>query len=126
METERKDVCEMWNQFSPYGYPPPTVPAMASYQPASQPQPQTGLDWIMAQTVKQVEQVSVQPGQKAWVMVQNEPIFALRTADQMGLVTTSYYRFEKYEPGEPVAEPEQYVTRREFEEFVKSVKEAKE
>ena len=52
----------------------------------------------MAQTIKQVEQVSVQPGQKAWIMVQNAPIFALRTADNMGLVTTDYYRFEKYNP----------------------------
>ena len=57
---------------------------------------QSGPEWIMAPSVKQVEQVSVQPGQKAWIMVQNAPVFALRTADNMGLVTTDYYKFEKF------------------------------
>lgn len=83
----------MYNQFPSYGY--------GGYQPMNMPQQQPAQnspDWIMAQTIKQVEQVSVQPGQKAWIMVQNAPIFALRTADNMGLVTTDYYRFEKYNP----------------------------
>lgn len=78
---------------------------------------QNGPGWIMAQTVKQVEQVSVQPGQKAWIMVQNEPVFALRTADNMGLITTDYYRFEKFDPSATPAEPEPaYVTAAQLEE----------
>lgn len=78
-------------------------------------QQQNGPGWIMAGSIKQVEQVSVQPGQKAWVMVQNEPVFALRTADQMGLVTTDYYRFERIDPA--AAEPEKnYITREELEQ----------
>jgi hypothetical protein len=113
----------MWNPYAMYGYPPPTTP---TYQQPQTPAQTSDPGWIMAQTVKQVEQISVQPGQKAWVMVQNEPIFALRAADQMGLITTSYYRFEKIEPGEPASEPGQYVTRAEFEEFVKSLKEGTE
>lgn len=55
----------------------------------------TGPDWIQVPTIDQVEQVSVQPGCKAWVMTQDTPVFALRVADNMGLVTTDYYRFEK-------------------------------
>lgn len=79
--------------------------------------PQNGPGWIMAQTVKQVEQVSVQPGQKAWIMVQNEPVFALRTADNMGLITTDYYRFEKFDPSAAPAEPTPtYVTVEQMEE----------
>lgn len=67
----------------------PQMPSQAS---------QSGPDWIMAPSVKQVEQVSVQPGQKAWIMVQNAPVFALRTADNMGLVTTDYYRLKSSTP----------------------------
>lgn len=79
--------------------------------------PQNGPGWIMAQTIKQVEQVSVQPGQKAWIMVQNEPVFALRTADNMGLITTDYYRFEKFDPSAAPADPAPaYVTVEQLEE----------
>lgn len=86
------------------------------------PQPQqSGPDWIQVQSIKQVDQVSVQPGGKAWIMVQNEPIFALRVADQMGLATTTYYKFERYDPESAPAEKPEFVTRREFEEFVKSL-----
>ena len=83
---------------------------------------QSGPDWIQVSSVQQVEQVPVQPDAKAWVMVQNEPVFALRSADQVGLITTSYYRFEKYNPTESKPTPE-YVTRAEFEQFVASLKE---
>lgn len=83
---------------------------------------QGGPDWIMAPSIKQVEQVSVQPGQKAWIMVQNAPVFALRTADNMGLVTTDYYRFEKFNPGDSAEPANDYVTRKEFEDFVASLK----
>lgn len=78
---------------------------------------QNGPGWIMAQTVKQVEQVSVQPGQKAWIMVQNEPVFALRAADNMGLITTDYYHFEKFDPSASPAEPGPvYVTVEQLED----------
>lgn len=90
------------------------TPGMAQNAPQG---PQNGPGWIMAQSVKQVEQVSVQPGQKAWIMVQNEPVFALRTADNMGLITTDYYKFEKYDPSAATpAEPASaYVTEDQLE-----------
>ena len=98
---------------------------MNRYQQGTQmpPQAQQNVpDWIMAPSIKQVEQVSVQPGQKAWIMVQNAPVFALRTADNMGLVTTDYYRFEKFNPGDSAEPTNDYVTRKEFEDFVASLK----
>ena len=65
-----------------------------------------------------VERVTVQPNNKAWIMLANEPIFVLKTADGMGLTTTDAYRFEKISDGK---KPE-YVTREEFEDFVNSLK----
>lgn len=87
---------------------------------------QSNMDWIMVSDVKNVESVSVQPGQKAWVMAQNEPVFALRAANQLGLVTTEYYKFERYDPNtQPTAaamQPGDYVTRKEFEEYAQRIK----
>ena len=101
----------------------PWQPPMQPMRPQSwNPQPQqSGPDWIQVQTIKQVDQVSVQPGGRAWIMVQNAPIFALRVADQMGLATTTYYKFERYDPETAPAEKPEFVTRQEFEEFVKSL-----
>lgn len=118
--------------FSPFyaGYPAPSMRPQwpGAYQQPNQQTPmptqpaQSGPDWIMSPSIKQVEQVSVQPGQKAWIMVQNAPVFALRTADNMGLVTTDYYRFEKFNPNDSVEPSNDYVTRKEFEDFVESLK----
>ena len=69
----------------------------------------TNIDWIMVQTTDQAESIPVQPNQRAWIMVQNEPVFALRTADAMGLAHTDFYKFEKYEPHPAEAKPA-YVT----------------
>ena len=116
-----------YNQFNGFSMQPNgfQFQPMNRYQTTPQMPPQatqSGPDWIMAPSVKQVEQVSVQPGQKAWIMVQNAPVFALRTADNMGLVTTDYYKFEKFTPGETVEPTNDFVTRKEFNEFVASLK----
>ena len=87
----------MYNRFNPY---------------------QSNLDWIMVQNIDQVDSIAVNPNQKAWIMVQNEPIFALRTADGMGLVTTELYRFEKYE--RPKTE---FVTASQLSEIINKLKE---
>lgn len=43
-----------------------------------------GLDIVTVQTVQQVDQVQVNPAQRRLVMVQNEPVVAMRSADNMG------------------------------------------
>ena len=126
----------MYNQFiNPYAYPnmqqlmnvaglTPQPMQQPVQQPANVQQPaQQSFDWIPVPNVKAVENVNVQPGGKAWVMVQNEPIFALRTADQMGLVTTNDYRFEKIEPAalNTAAPAPEYVTSAAFEQFVQTL-----
>lgn len=117
------------NPYSPYGYPMPgsggpqsIFPGQGMNQPSQPVQAvQSGPDWVMAPTVKDVDHVNVSPGGKAWVMVQNEPVFALRTADQMGLVTTAYYRFEKYDPAaQPTEAAPSYITREELEQRLAS------
>ena len=118
----------MFEPIGPYGFNYPQTMSPLYQQPRFMPQqppqpPQSGPDWIMAQTMAQVEQVAVQPGQKAWVMVQNEPIFALRVADQMGLITTNYYRFEPYDPAAAKQPAAEYITRQEFEKMVAQLKE---
>lgn len=106
----------------------PQWQGMSGYVPAGKTPAQlqqSGPDWIMAPSIKQVEQVGVQPGQKAWIMVQNEPVFALRTADQMGLVTTDYYRFEKIDPNTAGAAPNaDYITRQELDSRLKELLES--
>lgn len=57
-----------------------------------------GLDIVTVQTVQQVDQVQVNPAQRRLVMVQNEPVVAMRSADNMGIVTTEYYQLVKFDP----------------------------
>lgn len=99
------------------------IPQMQGMQPPGmmqntvQPQQNT-MEVIPVQTVRQVEQVQVQPGQRKMVLVQNEPIIANRTADSMGLVTTDYFRLERFDPNAiTVQAPTQnYVTVEQLEE----------
>lgn len=136
----------MYTGFNQYGFPTPyggqNVQPMQmqqapqsmgmGYQPQAQGLPsitsqtpqQAGPDWVQVPDIKQVEQIPVRPGGKAWIMVQNQPVFALRVADQTGLATTDYYRFEKIDPEAlraPASSPE-YVTRDEFLRFVESLR----
>lgn len=78
----------------------------------------SNMDWIRVNTMEDVERVTVQPNGKAWIMLANEPVFVLKTADGMGLTTTDAYRFEKVSGDK---KPE-YVTREEFDNFVNSLK----
>ena len=111
----------------PYGFNPypqyPQQRPMMGQQPMQQMQ-QSRDPWTIVQTVEQAEQVAVQPGQVAWIMCQNAPVFARREANRMGLVTTEYFRFEQFDPKAQAAAQAQtdYVTRAEFEQFVADMK----
>ncbi len=56
------------------------------------------MDWIRVPNVTDVEQVTVMPGQTAWVMTQNANVFAVRAADQMGIINTRYFQFSEFDP----------------------------
>lgn len=84
-----------------YPQPSPSLPVQSPYQQPQemQPAPQ-GMDWIRVNGMDDIKNVSVQPGQKAWIMLQNEPVFAVKSADAMGLATVQAFRFEPYSPQE--------------------------
>lgn len=90
-----------FNNFNPY--------AMGNFgqnnnnygQQMQQPQAQQqvgGLDIVTVQNVQQVEQVQVGPAQRRLIMVQNEPVVAMRVTDNMGIATTEYYQLVKFDP----------------------------
>lgn len=68
------------------------------YQPSMGRQQQSNVEWIRVPNVQDVEQVTVQAGQTAWIMAQNTNVFAVRIADPMGIVSTKYFRFEAWDP----------------------------
>lgn len=93
------------------------VPQMSQQAPQTMPQAQSMPVVLQVSTIKQVEQAQVQPGGKALVLVANEPVIAMRTADNMGLTTTDYYHIERFDPdAAPVAPAGDYVTRAEFQQ----------
>ena len=59
---------------------------------------QTSMDWIRVPNLQDIDQVTVQPGQTAWVMAQNTNVFAVRSADQMGITNTRYFQFSEFDP----------------------------
>lgn len=79
---------------------------MMQMQQAQQMQQVNGPDWIRVANMAQVEQVSVQPGQTRWILVQSDPVFATRVADNIGLIQTKYYRFEEIDPSAMQATPQ--------------------
>lgn len=74
----------------PYGGQPTQV---NPYRPQ-----QTNMDWIRVPNIGDIDQVTVQPGQTAWVMAQNTNVFAVRSADQMGIINTRYFQFMEFDP----------------------------
>lgn len=120
----------MYNPYNPYGYLFPNQ--QQSYQPYQQqntsiPQQQqttqNGMPTVLqVPNIKQVEQAPVQAGGKTLVLVANEPVIAMRTADNMGITSTDYYHIEKFDP-ESTSTPSntEYVTREEFNQFVRNL-----
>lgn len=64
-----------------------------STTPTIQP-PQTGPAFLQVGTAKEFDSVTIQPGKQALIMAQNDPYIAFKSADAMGMVTTSLYRLE--------------------------------
>lgn len=129
----------MYNPYNPYAYlypnqqmiQQPVFPAQqgpfssqgVTAQQSQQTAPVSAPAVLQVATIKQVEQAPVQPGGKALVLVANEPVIAMRTADNMGLTTTDYYHIERFDPEAQAAAPVgDYVTRAEFMQFVESLK----
>lgn len=124
--------------YNPYGYPAgygPQGPQFGQFMPSpmntqapfqnpvqapAQPAPQGAAPVVLqVATVKQVEQAPVQPGGKALVLVANEPVIAMRTADSMGLTTTDYYHIERFDPdAAAAASAGNWVTHEELQQAI--------
>lgn len=50
--------------------------------------------FLQVGTAKEFDNVTIQPGRQALIMAQNDPYIAFKSADAMGMVTTSLYRLE--------------------------------
>lgn len=108
----------MYNQFQPYGYPQYGQQPMSMQQNAyMQQQAATpAMEVVPVQTIQQVEQVGLQPGQRKMVMVQNDAVVALRVADPVsGLVDTKYYNLVEFDPRMMQAQSANYVTAEQLE-----------
>lgn len=70
---------------------------------------------VQLPTVSDVEKFQPQRGATMVVMAQDKPVFALKVADRMGVVSSNWY---KYEPYNPEQDRPQYITRDELEEVL--------
>lgn len=112
-----------FNPYAPYpmqnGMPTtmPTQPVMPTqpgpypaFQQPMQPAPAVPeFDWIRVNTLDDVKNITVQPGKKAWIMLQNDPIFVVKAANDMGLATTQAFKFEPYNPQQGVQQTAEYA-----------------
>lgn len=117
--------------FNMYDYNNPYIQQMQQFPqmqqmtqiPQMQQKPQNtasaGVDILYVPDLRSVDNVQILPMQKKLIMVQNEPVIAMRVSDSMGLVTTDYYRLEKFDPAKAVcSSPENtsdYITKDQLE-----------
>ena len=102
-------------QSNPYSGMPPMGFGQGQYQQqmAQQAVPQSGgqSPFTMVPTIADVDKVMVQPGETRWIMVQNEPVMAVKKADTMGYASGEYYRLTKIDPAAMQTPAEaQYLT----------------
>ena len=85
-----------WN--NPWMQQPGYQQPYGSQPPQGNPyRQQPSMDWIRVPNLQDIDQVTVQPGQTAWVMAQNTNVFAVRSADQMGIINTRYFQFAEFD-----------------------------
>lgn len=89
------------NPYSPYHFTGPQMGQNAPFMPTcmSTPQqpltpPTSGPAFLQVATAKEFDSVTIQPGRQALIMAQNDPYIAFKSADNMGMVTTTLYRLE--------------------------------
>lgn len=96
----------------------PTQTMQQPIQPAQQPNSPV---FLQVGSVKEFDTVTVQPGRQALILAQNEPYMAFKSADQMGMVQTMLYHVEPVTAEQITSPASEYVTRKEFEQFVSSL-----
>lgn len=72
-------------------------------------------------SAKDFNNVSVQPGQQALVIAQNDPFIAFKNADAMGMVQTTLCRLQSVTSDEIDGQGAEYVTRQEFQQTIQQL-----
>lgn len=88
-------------------------PNQISAQPVM---PTQNVNWIYVAGVDGAKNQIVQPGNTAWMMDNNSPIFYVKTVDNMGSATFKAFQFHEILLDAPTApqKSNDYVTREEF------------
>ena len=84
-------------------------------------QPQVAQNpFLMVPTITDVDNVVAQAGETRWIMVQNDAVIAVKTANAVGYATTEYYRLSKFDPAvmQTPAPGCNYVTEQQMEERI--------
>lgn len=100
-------------------------------QPQQQQQAQSS-PFVMVSSREAVKDIFVAPGQTVWAMSQNTTEFYTKSADNMGLATTRYFKFAEFDPAIEAAQMQaqaqqknmasvDFVPRSEFNQFVTNV-----
>lgn len=107
-----------FNSYNPYVQIPPSIPFMGqnSSNPVVQP-PQSGPAFLQVGSAKEFDNVTIQPGRQALIMAQNDPYIAFKSADAMGMVTTSLYRLEPVTAEQINGPAVEYATKGELAQF---------
>ena len=106
---------------APMGQNMPFMPqGMQTNAPAIQP-PQSGPAFLQVGTAKEFDNVTIQPGRQALIMAQNDPYIAFKSADNMGQVTTNFYRLEPVTADQINGPSPEYVTRAEFQQTIQQL-----
>lgn len=120
------------NQFgNPYtGYPfmgaqnapqAPFIPGAMSTPTQPLTPPSAAPAFLQVASTKDFDSVTIQPGRQALIMAQNDPYIAFKSADAMGMVTTSLYRLEPVTAEQINGPAPEYVTRQEFQQTVQQI-----
>lgn len=76
--------------------------------------PSAGPAFLQVGTSKEFDSVTIQPGRQALIMAQNDPYIAFKSADAMGMVTTSFYRLEPVTSEQMTGPAVEYATKGEL------------
>lgn len=80
--------------------------------------PDTGINWVQGEAGARAWMVA--PGSQVLLMDSESQRFYIKAADPAGMPTMKIYEFTEV-TGTPAPKPEQYVTRAEFEQFVRTL-----
>ena len=106
---------------SPMNSQTPFAPNPMQSQPNPVSSPVASPAFLQVGTAKEFDNVTIQPGRQALIMAQNDPYIAFKSADAMGMVTTSLYRLEPVTADQINGPAPEYVTRSEFQQTIQQL-----